>query len=174
MVLFVGRNEPRKGIGVLLDAFVAVARAVPDCRLVVVGAGFEEGKVKRSVTDGLRDRVTVVGFVGNEELPAYYSAADVFCAPALGGESFGVVLIEANASGTAVVASDIPGYSAVIEQTGGGVLFKNGDAENLAESLVDLLGDFAKRRGLAASGLERVKEFSWERLVERLEAAYSG
>lgn len=174
VVLFVGRNEPRKGIGVLLEAFAAVARAVPDCRLVVVGAGFEEEKVKRSVPDGLRDRVVVVGFVGNAELPAYYSAADVFCAPALGGESFGVVLIEASASGTAVVASDIPGYSAVIEQTGGGVLFKNGDAENLAVSLVDLLGDNAKRRGLAASGLERVKEFSWERLVERLEAAYSG
>jgi phosphatidyl-myo-inositol alpha-mannosyltransferase len=172
VVLFVGRNEPRKGMDVLLEAFNALSASVPGCRLVVVGSGFEEGKVRHSVAAGLRERVTVVGQIGNEELPAYYSAADVFCAPALGGESFGVVLIESIASGTPVVASDIPGYSGVLEKSGGGLLFKTGDPDSLAKALTALLVDDDRRRGLAEEGLERVKEFSWERLAERLEQVY--
>jgi phosphatidyl-myo-inositol alpha-mannosyltransferase len=174
VVLFVGRNEPRKGIDVLLESFSAVSASVPGCRLVVVGSGFEEGKVRRALAASLRDRVTVVGYVGNDELPAYYSAADVFCAPALGGESFGVVLIESIASGTPVVASDIPGYSGVLEKSGGGLLFKTGDPASLAEALRELLVDDDRRLGLAADGLERVKDFSWERLAESLEEVYNG
>lgn len=174
VVLFVGRNEPRKGIDVLLEAFSEVSVSVPGCRLVVVGSGFEQGKVRRALAANLRDRVTVVGYVENDELPAYYSAADVFCAPALGGESFGVVLIESIASGTPVVASDIPGYSGVLEKSGGGLLFKAGDPASLAEALTRLLVDDERRLGMADDGLERVKEFSWERLAERLEAVYNG
>jgi phosphatidyl-myo-inositol alpha-mannosyltransferase len=174
VVLFVGRNEPRKGIASVLKAFPIVAAAVDGCRLVIVGSGFDEAKVKKSVQEDLRDRITVVGFVGNEELPAYYSSADVFCAPAVGGESFGLVLIESIASGTPVVASDIPGYSGVVEQTGGGMLFTAGDPGALAGALVDLLSDEQKRRGLANAGLDRVKAFSWEQLAKRLESVYLG
>jgi phosphatidylinositol alpha-mannosyltransferase len=174
VVLFVGRNEPRKGIDVLLEAFGEVARNVPGSVLVVVGSGFDEEKVKRGLAPEARNRVTVVGFVSNDELPSYYASADVFCAPARGGESFGLVLIEALASGTPVVAADIPGYSGVLEQTGGGLLFKTGDAAGLARALSALLGDEARRSELARVGLERVRKFSWERLAERLEIAYSG
>jgi len=174
VVLFVGRNEPRKGIGSLIRAFPTVVEEVGDCRLLIVGSGFDEGKIKRAVREDLRDRITVVGFIGNEELPSYYSSADVFCAPAIGGESFGVVLIESIASGTPVVASDIAGYRGVLEQTGGGRLFRAGDSGALAEALIDLLSDEEKRLDLAESGLERVKAFSWEHLAERLESVYLG
>ncbi len=174
VILFVGRNEPRKGLSILLDAFSTVARQVGGCHLVVAGAGFDAGRVKRGVAPELRDRVTVTGFVSNDELPAYYAAADIFCAPALGGESFGIVLLESIASGTPVVASDIPGYRAVVEQAGGGMLFKAGDAASLAGALVELLGDERKRLKLAGAGLENVEGFSWKRLAVRVESAYSG
>lgn len=173
VVLFVGRNEPRKGLGVLLGAFESVARRVDGCRLVVAGSGFDSESVMNSASPGLRDSITVAGYVSNEELPAYYAAADLFCAPALGGESFGIVLLESNACGTPVVASDIPGYSAVVRQTGGGVLFKRGDPESLAAALIDLLADDRKRRKLAEAGLENVQEYSWERLAGRLESVYA-
>ena len=114
-VLFVGRNEKRKGLNVLLDAFGEVASAVPGSRLVVIGEGYGPGAVQAA--GGARGDVTWLGFVGNDELASYYSAADVFCSPALGGESFGIVLIEAMASGTPVVASDIPGYRDVLDRT---------------------------------------------------------
>lgn len=172
VVLFVGRNEPRKGLEILLEAFPFVARDVPGCRLVVVGSGFEAEKVRRGLPASLAKRVTVAGCVSNEELPAYYSSADVFCSPALGGESFGIVLIEANASGTPVVASDIPGYKSVVEQTGGGLLFRNGDASSLAQALSKVLVDDEMRRGLSETGLKRVQEFSWEHLTTRLESIY--
>ncbi|MBU1671183.1 MAG: glycosyltransferase family 4 protein [Actinobacteria bacterium] len=173
-VLFVGRDEPRKGLGVLLEAFPAVREAVPGCRLVLAGSGIAPAKVARRLPAGLASEVAVVGFVPNEDLPAYYSAASVFCAPALGGESFGVVLIEAMASGTPVVASDIPGYASVVEQAGGGVLFPRDDSEGLAHEVADLLADEDRRRELSRRGIEGVKEFSWDRLAPRIEEIYRG
>lgn len=173
VVLFVGRNEPRKGFELLLKAMPSLAREIPGLRLVVVGSGFDNEKVKAALESEARGLVTFAGRVGNEELPAYYSAADVLCSPALGGESFGVILIEANASGTPVVASDIPGYSAVVRQTGGGMLFRNGDASSLATTLGALLKDEDARMELAAAGLEGVEQFSWTRLALLLETAYS-
>ncbi len=174
VVLFVGRNEPRKGIGVLLGALPELARSVPGVRLVVAGAGFDEEKLLRRLPGHLRDRVFVAGRVPNEELPGYYAAADVFCAPALGGESFGVVLLESLACGTPVVASDIPGYRAVVERTGGGDTFPAGDEAGLASALQKMLSDGERREALARRGLEGVREFSWEKLAPRLESVYLG
>jgi len=172
VVLFVGRNERRKGLRVLLDAFPKVADRVPGCRLVVIGEGFTAGAVLPGIGEALRDRVTVPGYVGNEELPGYYGAADILCSPALGGESFGVVLIEAMASGTPVVASDIPGYRGVVEKTAGGRLFKTGEPDSLASTLVELLLDERLRGELAAQGLEGAAAFSWQVLGGRIEPCY--
>lgn len=172
VVLFVGRNEPRKGADVLLRAFPGVARSVPGCRLVIAGGGFDREKVLRGIDRGLRDSVLVAGRVANEHLASYYSAADVFCAPALGGESFGIVLLEAMACGTPVVASDIPGYSAVVARAGGGVLFPAGDPAGLARELKALLRDGRRREELSAAGLDGVREYSWERITSRLEQLY--
>jgi len=173
VVLFVGRNEPRKGLDVLLEAFGEVARNVPGCRLMLVGSGLDSPALLRGVEENVRGRITATGFVSNSDLPAFYAAADLFCAPALGGESFGVILLEAMASGTPVVASDIPGYSDVINRTGGGALFESGDAGNLARKLTELLVDERLRREFADAGLAGVEEFSWGLLATRLEQLYS-
>lgn len=172
-VLFVGRSEKRKGLSVLLEAFPGVCESVPGVTLKAIGSGLDAGEIKGRVPPGLRDRVEVLGFVSNEELPAHYAAADVFCAPALGGESFGIVLIESMACGTPVVASDIPGYSAVIGQAGGGVLFANGDAAACARELSGLLNDPQRRQSLREKGLEGVGAFAWEKVARQVEDIYS-
>ena len=173
-ILFVGRNEPRKGLDVLLEAFPAVCAAVDACRLTVIGSGFTHDSVSSMLPRELAGRVEVPGFVGNDELPRHYADADVFCAPARGGESFGIVLVEAMASGTPVVASDIPGYAAVVADTGGGVVFDNGDARALAGALISVLNDPGLRGELRGRGLEGVKRYSWESLTPRIEELYRG
>ena len=173
-ILFVGRNEPRKGLSVLLDAFPEVCRRVPGARLKIIGSGVTGASIAQSLAPPLRDRVTVLGFVENEELPGHYAAADVFCAPALGGESFGIVLVEAMAAGTPVVASDIPGYRAVVEQAGGGVLFQPGRPSDLAGKLSALLADARRREAIAAKGSRGVERFSWEAVTPRIESIYRG
>lgn len=174
VVLFVGRDEPRKGLAVLLEAFPLVRESVGDCRLVLAGPGIEPAAVSRRLPPGLADEVVVAGLVPNKQLPAWYAAATLFCAPALGGESFGVVLIEAMASGTPVVASDIPGYAGVVEAAPGGVLFPAGDAGGLAGAIIGLLGDAEKREELSRAGIAGVQAFSWKRLAVRLEEIYRG
>jgi len=174
VILFVGRNEKRKGLSVLLKALPILAREVPGCRLALVGEGLEGRTVLRGLDGPMRERVSAIGYVSDEELPAYYGAADVFCAPALGGESFGVVLLEAMACGTAVVASDIPGYRDVLDRAGGGRLFKTGDPEDLAAALTMLLKDDGLRGELSRKGLEGVREFSWRNIGDRLEECYRG
>lgn len=173
VVLFVGRNEPRKGLDVLLGAFARVSGGMPGCRLVLVGSGLDSPGILDRVDEDVRDMITTVGFVRNSELPAYYAAADIFCAPSLGGESFGVILLEAMASGTPVVASDIPGYSEVVERTGGGVLFETGNEDDLARTMTRLLSDGTVRGGLSEAGLSGVRKFSWESLAGRIEECYS-
>lgn len=173
-ILFVGRNEPRKGLAVLLEAFPLVCESLDDCRLKVIGSGFTFGSVSASLPSDLHNRLEVLGFVGNDELPSHYAGARVFCAPALGGESFGIVLVEAMASGTPVVTSDIPGYSAVIQQARGGMVFKSGDARDLARVLVEVLSDDALREDLRQKGLAGVDQFSWEVLAPRIERIYAG
>ena len=163
VVLFVGRNERRKGLDVLLKAFPDVSERVPGCRLVVIG----EGHTRRTA-----DNITYIGRVRNVELPGYYSSADVFCAPALGGESFGIVLAESMASGTPVVASDIPGYRAVMMKAGGGLLFEPEDHEALAGKLLEVLLDGELRDRLSSNGLEGVKAFSWSSLAGSIEEVY--
>lgn len=171
VVLFVGRNEKRKGLDVLLRAFPTVAGLVPSCTLALVGEGLDE-RSAAGMPASLRKRIVVLGRIEGERLPDYYAAADVFCAPALGGESFGVVLLEAMACGTPVVASDIPGYRDVLERAGGGVLFRRGDETDLAERLVELLTDEEGRRRLGERGREGVGAFSWRLLGDRIENIY--
>lgn len=173
VVLFVGRREKRKGLEVLMGAFPRVLDSMPGCRLLVIGEG-HDSRESRFANRRLRDSVTVLGYVRNLDLPAYYQAADVFCAPAIGGESFGVVLLEAMASGTPVVASDIPGYRSVIEETGGGRLFRKGDPEDLARVLLDVLSKESLRNRLASTGSASVKRFSWDELAPSLERCYGG
>ncbi len=162
-VLFVGRDEPRKGLGVLLEALSLVRRDHPEVRLLVVGAG-EAGK---------RDEgVLWLGRLRDEAVPAAYRSARIMAAPSLGMESFGLVLVEAMACGIPVVASDIPGYRAVLGEGRYGVLVPPGDVSALAAALLELVENDAKREAMARTAVERAGEFSWSKLVVQVEEAY--
>ena len=121
-ILFVGRLESRKGLPTLLEAYGQLRRARSDARLVVVGDGpMRWGYESQVAAMGIPD-VEFAGRVSSELLPRYYASADIFCAPATGGESFGIVLLEAMASGVPVIASSIPGFSSVVTHDVDGVL----------------------------------------------------
>jgi phosphatidyl-myo-inositol alpha-mannosyltransferase len=159
-VLFVGRHEPRKGLAVLLDAWAQLDR---DAILWIVGDGPE--------TDQLQGRkvrnVEWLGRISDEELARRERGATIFCAPSTGGESFGVVLLEAMAAGAAVVASDISGYRAVARPEHEAVLVPHDDAGALRDALRRLLDEPRVRTELVAAGDQRAAEFSMRRLAER-------
>jgi phosphatidylinositol alpha-mannosyltransferase len=162
-LLFVGRDEPRKGLRVLLEALPRVRERHPEVRLLVVGA-------ERNGRDA--EGVIWLGRLPDEKMPDAYRSAHIMVAPALGGESFGVILIEAMACGLPVVASDIPGYRAVVEEGVQGTLVPPGDARALADGLLGLVEDRGLRDGMARAALRRAEEFSWRRLVADVEEAY--
>jgi phosphatidyl-myo-inositol alpha-mannosyltransferase len=163
-LVFVGRAEPRKGLGVLLEALPQVREAHPEVRLLVVGA---EGD------DAEHAGVVWLGRIADERVPDAYRSARIMVAPSLGSESFGIVLIEAMACGLPVAASAIPGYRAVVEDGVQGLLTPPGDAASLARTLLDMIEDGARRDAMAQAALARSREFSWERLIDGVEEAYT-
>jgi len=170
-LLFVGRLDERKGFPVAVRAFGRLAADLPDLWLVAVGDGPDREAV-RLLPPQARGRVQLVGRVDNRELAPYYAAADALLAPSLGGESFGVVLVEAMASGVPVVASDIAGYDEVVRDGVDGLLVPPGDPAAAARAVRRVLDDPDLARGLAEAGRARSREFSWERVTDRLESIY--
>jgi phosphatidylinositol alpha-mannosyltransferase len=162
-LVFVGRAEPRKGLDVLLRALPLVREEHPEVRLLVVGA--EE-------TSAAGEGVKWLGRLPDRLIPATYRSARIMISPALGMESFGIVLLEAMACGVPVVASDIPGYRAVVEDGVQGALFPPGDHLALAQVLLRLIKDGEERERMAAAAPLRAERFSWDNLVEDVEAAY--
>ncbi|MBI4297930.1 MAG: glycosyltransferase family 4 protein [Chloroflexi bacterium] len=164
-ILFVGRMEKRKGLHYLLGAFRRVKARLPECRLLVVGPRDGAGPEYESLADlyGLKD-VVFIGNVPYEDMPRFYSSAHVFCAPATGQESFGIVLLEAMASGKPIVASDIEGYATVLTHGQEGLLVPPEDEEALAGALLHLLEDEALRRRMGAMGWFRAQDFGWDRV----------
>ena len=171
-ILFVGRFDPRKGLPELLRACETLAREGRSFRLILVGDGALRGEVERLSGGALRGRVHFEGRVAHERLPAYYATADLFCSPARGGESFGMVLLEAMALGVAVVATDLPGHRSVVTPGRDGVLVPRRDAPALAAALARLLDDPAERRRLGSNGLRNAASFGWHDIAARLEAIY--
>jgi phosphatidylinositol alpha-mannosyltransferase len=168
-ILFIGRLEKRKGLDYLLEAYKRVKPEIPDSRLIVVGPGIRlrnkyEKRVRRS---GLKD-VVFVGYVSYRDLPRYYKTADIVCCPAIGWESFGIVLIEAMAVGKPIVASNIEGYASVMSDGVEGLLVPPKNAEKLAEALISLMSDESLRQQLGANGWNRVTEYSWENVAQRV------
>lgn len=169
-ILFVGRHEERKGLGVLLDAFASLGPSVhgPAPVLWVAGEGPE--------TAGLRERgipdVEWLGPISDDEKARRLRAATVFCAPSLYGESFGIVLLEAMAAGVPVVASDIGGYRDVARQDREAVLAPPGDAEALRLALCSVLADPAGAARLVEAGRERAASFSMASLADRYVALF--
>jgi len=161
-IFFLGRHEPRKGLGVLLDA---MGELPPGVRLWVASDGPDTSELRQKVAGD--SRIEWLGRISNAEKIRRLRAADVFCAPSLGGESFGVVLLEAMAAGTPVVASDLPGYANVARADQDAVLVPPGDSHALAGALQRVLSDSALSKALVESGCRRSEQFSMVHLAER-------
>lgn len=171
-ILFVGRfNEERKGFRYLLRAFVLVRQQFPDARLLVVGRG-DVRRYRDFLADKGVDGVEFVGYVENGMLSRYYVSCDLFCAPSTRSESFGLILLEAMASGRAVVASDIPGYASVVEHGVDGWLIPPQDPTALALALVHLLADRERRTAIAAAGQHKARQFAWSQIAQRVLTVY--
>jgi phosphatidylinositol alpha-mannosyltransferase len=119
------------------------------------------------------DNIVFTSFVSKEELPEYYRTADIFCSPATGGESFGIVLLEAMACGKPVVASDIVGYASLLTHNEQGLLVEPADEEALAQALLTLLKDGSLRRKMGEKGLATAPRYSWSNVARQVLDYYS-
>ena len=174
-VLFVGRLEVRKGFEYLLRAWSHVREAVPDARLLVVGA-FDKRHKRPYVLHARQHGVRGVRFIGpasETDLPRYYRSADVFCAPSAGFESFGIVLLEGMAAGVPVVASDIVGYRTVLDDGVQGVLVEPRRPQPLAQAIVDLLLDPERREQMGQAGRTKVVAYDWSRVARQVLEFYT-
>jgi phosphatidylinositol alpha-mannosyltransferase len=171
-ILFLGRIEQRKGLKYLLRALPRIRERFPNTRFIIGGDGPQRARIAAWVQKkGWRD-VEFLGRVAAEDLPSLYASAHVFCAPSVGGESQGIVLLEAMAAGRAVVASNIPGYRSVVHDAVDGLLARPADAEHLAWAICHLLEDEEERTRLGVAGRLRAEGFSWERVSLQVEEYY--
>ena len=162
-LLFVGRDEPRKGLDVLLEAFPKIRKSHPEVRLLIAGMANPTRKM---------DGVLWLGRLTDEQVPMAYRSAKMLVSPALGSESFGIILIEAMASGVPVVASSIPGYRTVIDDGIQGRLLPPGSSDELAGAVSGLIEETAVLADMSAAALRKSQEYSWQRLVLQVEEAY--
>jgi phosphatidyl-myo-inositol alpha-mannosyltransferase len=159
-VFFVGRHEPRKGLGLLIDAMSGLD---DDVELWIAGTGPQTASLKEITKDD--SRIKWLGRISDTEKARRMKAATVFCAPSVEGESFGIVLLEAMAASTAVVASDLVGYRYVSREGADALLFKTGSERSLVDSLRTALSDNGQRERIVASGRSRADDFSIDRLA---------
>ena len=170
-ILWANRLDPQKGFEIMLRAFERLAGEVGEAHLLVAGNG-RDRVLLRSLPGDLRSRILRLGTVPHEELPRYHAAADVFVSPAIGQESFGIVLVEAMAAGVPVVASDIAGYREVVRDGVDGLLVPPGDPNALAGAIRRVLSEPELAATLRAAGRSRAEAFSWQAVAPRLEAVY--
>ena len=167
-ILFVGRFEERKGLIHLLKAYHRLRKRHVDARLLVIGAGPKAREYRRYV--GLRQvrDVEFLGRVNDDDKARYFASADIFCSPATGQESFGVVLLEAMAAGVPIVASDIHGYKNVLQRGVQGLLVEPRNHRALAAALYALANDPELRHRMGEAGRARAPEYSWDRVTEMI------
>ncbi len=169
---FIGRfDESRKGLQVLLDSLAIVSRFIPDVTYLIAGPGESEDFLKR-LNPQLRSRIKFLGLLTNEQKMSFLKTVQIYVAPNTGSESFGIILTEALSAGTAVVASDIPAFKAVLENGAAGDLFINGDSADLAKVLVALLRDDQRRKKLAENGKLSAQKYDWQVVAEQIEHIY--
>ncbi|GBQ03142.1 alpha-(1-2)-phosphatidylinositol mannosyltransferase [Streptomyces spongiicola] len=169
---FIGRiDEPRKGLPVLMRALPRILEARPDTRLLVAGRGDQEEAVE-SLPESVRARVEFLGMVSDEDKARLLRSVDVYVAPNTGGESFGIILVEALSAGAPVLASDLDAFAQVLDQGAAGELFANEDAGALADAAIRLLGSPSRRAELSARGSAHVRRFDWSTVGADILAVY--
>ena len=170
-IAFLGRlDEPRKGLQVLAAAIPTVLERVPAARFLIAGRG--EAEAQRAALSRYGDAVTFLGGVSDADKATLLASASCYVAPQTGGESFGIVLVEAMAAGTRVVASDLEAFSDVLDGGAYGALFRNGDGADLARAIVDTLTDThaADARRDAASAV--VDRYDWSTVTDSVLDVY--
>ena len=169
---FLGRlDEPRKGLPILLEAWPTIHRERPGIRLLVAGRGDVE-EIRRGIPPDCRDDVTFLGGVSDEDKVAMFASSDLYVAPHTGGESFGIVLAEAMAAGTPVLASELVAFRAVLDEGRLGALVPVGDADALAKSALDLLADPARLDQLRDAARAAVRRYDWSTVADEVLAVY--
>ena len=171
-IAFLGRmGEPRKGLPVLAAALPEALRAVPGLRVLVAGPGDPD-----EVTEGWPSEVVAacrfLGSVSDADKASLLASVDVYVAPNTGGESFGIILIEAMSAGACVLASDLSAFSRVLDGGAAGAMFANEQPDDLARTLVDLLRRPERRAELAAAGQKRARLFDWSVVADQILAVY--
>ncbi|MCV7028504.1 glycosyltransferase family 4 protein [Mycobacterium sherrisii] len=170
-VLFLGRyDEPRKGMAVLLEALPRVVEQFPDLQVLIVGHGDQDEL--RAQAGELAPRMRLLGLVDDAAKASAMRSADVYCAPNVGGESFGIVLVEAMAAGTPVVASDLDAFRRVLRDGEAGRLVPVGDAAELAAGLIEMLGNDALRERYVAAGTAAVARYDWSVVASQIMRVY--
>jgi phosphatidylinositol alpha-mannosyltransferase len=170
-VLFLGRfDEPRKGMAVLLRALPALVERFPDVEILIVGRGDEDEL--REKAGALAVHLRFLGQVDDAQKASAMRSADVYCAPNTGGESFGIVLVEAMAAGTAVVASDLDAFRRVLGDGTAGRLVPVDDAAALADGLIQMLDDDAVRESYISAATEAVRRYDWSVVANQIVRVY--
>ncbi|MYR05757.1 glycosyltransferase [Gordonia sp. SID5947] len=170
-ILFLGRyDEPRKGIDILMRALPSIVAEFPDVRVLIVGGGSERALRRRAGT--LASHLVFLGQVDDATKARALRSADVYCAPNLGGESFGIVLVEAMAAGAAVVASDLNAFRRVLDDGRAGRLVPTGSPEALSGAVRELLGDGEARAELVRAGRRRADRYDWSRVADQILRVY--
>ena len=171
-IAFLGRMaEPRKGLPVLVAALPTVLQQVPGLRLLVAGPG-DPAEITEGWPQDVRGATEFLGAVSDEEKASLLSSVDLYVAPNTGGESFGIILIEAMSSGACVLASDLAAFSRVLDGGAVGAMFRNEDPADLARQLIGLLEEPERRRDLAARGQQRAHRFDWSVVADQIRAVY--
>ena len=169
-ILFVGRLEKRKGLKYLLQAFADLRWIFPNkLRLIVVGPGKIDSLCHQILSErDMRKDVIFVGTVKEEDLPRYYKSSHIYCSPAIGKESFGIVLLEAMAAGLPIVASNIEGYSNVVTHGQEGLLFPTKDIKSLTDALILLIRNPLLRDTLSERGNIMVERYEWDVISKKV------
>ena len=171
VIVFLGRlDEPRKGLSIFAAAIERVLESVPGTRFLIAGRG--DAPENRAAVARFGESVSFLGGISDEEKEALLAGASIYVAPQTGGESFGIVLVEAMAARTTVVASDIPAFRAVLDDGRAGALFETGNPDSLAATLLELLRDRERLDALADAGQLASAQYDWEVVADKVFEVY--
>lgn len=169
---FIGRfDEPRKGLAVLLAAIPKIAHKVPNLRILVAGPG-NASDFEKLIPSELRERITFLGRISEIEKAQFFKSISLYIAPNTGSESFGIILAEAMAAKTPIVASNLPAFVKLLDDGASGAIFSSEDSENLAETILNLLENQEKREKIAIAGYEKAKSFDWNSVGDQILSVY--